>query len=44
MVFIQILKEYRKDPERVVRESCEVALDMADYEVSQQFQYANPDR
>ncbi|CAJ0953234.1 unnamed protein product, partial [Mesorhabditis belari] len=37
----KILKEYAKDNEQVVRESCEVALDMADYENSEQFQYAS---
>uniref|UniRef100_A0A8R1XPG8 Deoxyhypusine hydroxylase n=1 Tax=Onchocerca volvulus TaxID=6282 RepID=A0A8R1XPG8_ONCVO len=28
----EVLKKFRNDPERVVRESCEVALDMAEYE------------
>ncbi|KAI6196925.1 hypothetical protein M3Y94_01165200 [Aphelenchoides besseyi] len=37
----QLLKEYAKDQERVVRESCEVALDMAEYEKSDSFQYAS---
>ncbi|KAK6104015.1 HEAT repeats family protein [Brugia pahangi] len=36
----EVLKKFRNDPERVVRESCEVALDMAEYESSGQFQYA----
>lgn len=36
-----ILEKYLKDQERVVRESCEVALDMCDYENSEEFQYAN---
>ncbi|CAD5212004.1 unnamed protein product [Bursaphelenchus xylophilus] len=36
----ELLKEYAKDNERVVRESCEVALDMAEYENSENFQYA----
>lgn len=36
----ELLKQYAKDQERVVRESCEVALDMAEYENSEQFQYA----
>ncbi|VDK66624.1 unnamed protein product [Onchocerca ochengi] len=36
----EVLKKFRNDPERVVRESCEVALDMAEYESSDQFQYA----
>ncbi|KAH7727346.1 hypothetical protein AAVH_05006 [Aphelenchoides avenae] len=35
----QLLEEYAKDTERVVRESCEVALDMSEYETSDQFQY-----
>ncbi|CAJ0606568.1 unnamed protein product [Cylicocyclus nassatus] len=35
-----ILQEYLEDKERVVRESCEVALDMADYENSDELQYA----
>ncbi|KAL6735361.1 hypothetical protein Aduo_005811 [Ancylostoma duodenale] len=34
------LQDYTKDKERVVRESCEVALDMADYENSDELQYA----
>ncbi|XP_030639988.1 deoxyhypusine hydroxylase isoform X1 [Chanos chanos] len=37
----QILERYRKDQERVVKESCEVALDMLEYENSSQFQYAD---
>lgn len=36
----EVLKKFRNDPERIVRESCEVALDMAEYENSDQFQYA----
>ncbi|CAG9538486.1 unnamed protein product [Cercopithifilaria johnstoni] len=36
----EVLKKFRNDPERIVRESCEVALDMAEYESSGQFQYA----
>ncbi|KAI6242774.1 Deoxyhypusine monooxygenase [Aphelenchoides fujianensis] len=36
----QLLQEYAKDQERVVRESCEVALDMAEYEKGDAFQYA----
>eukprot|EP00112_Aurelia_sp_Birch-Aquarium-sp1_P023303 Seg6889.1 transcript_id=Seg6889.1/GoldUCD/mRNA.D3Y31 product="Deoxyhypusine hydroxylase" protein_id=Seg6889.1/GoldUCD/D3Y31 len=35
------LTEYVKDKERVVNESCEVALDMYEYETSNQFQYAD---
>ena len=38
---LEILREFRGDSERVVRESCEVALDMLDYEKSSEFQYAN---
>lgn len=36
-----ILEEFRQDKERVVRESCEVALDMLAHEKSEDFQYAN---
>lgn len=36
----QFLKEYAKDSERVVRESAEVALDMAEFERSGGFEYA----
>lgn len=36
-----ILKKYQLDGEVVVKESCEVALDMCEYENSEQFQYAN---
>lgn len=35
------LGEFLRDDERLVRESCEVALDMCDYESSGQFQYAD---
>lgn len=39
-----LLKEYAKDQVRVVRESCEVALDMTEHEKnSQEFQYAKID-
>lgn len=38
---IQILQHYLADSERVVRESCVVALDMSEYENSDQFQYAD---
>lgn len=38
---MEVLKKYVADPERVVRESCEVALDMCDYETGDQFQYAD---
>lgn len=37
----KMLKRYLNDPERVVRESCEIGLDMAEYEKSGEFQYAN---
>ena len=37
----RILQKYQQDGERVVRESCEVALDMCKYEKSGAFQYAN---
>lgn len=37
----RILKNYLKDDKRVVRESCEIALDMCEYENSSEFQYAN---
>ena len=35
------LERFRQDGERVVRESCEVALDMLAHEKSSEFQYAN---
>ena len=38
---LQILERFLNDEERVVRESCEVALDMYRYEHSHEFQYAN---
>lgn len=38
---LQILQKYQKDEERVVRESCDVALDMYQYEHSSDFQYAD---
>ncbi|XP_055636875.1 deoxyhypusine hydroxylase [Toxorhynchites rutilus septentrionalis] len=37
----RILNEYLKDDKRVVKESCEVALDMCEYENSPEFQYAD---
>ncbi|XP_045448568.1 deoxyhypusine hydroxylase [Melitaea cinxia] len=37
----EVLKRYLHDPRPVVRESCEVALDMSEYENSPEFQYAN---
>jgi len=36
----ELLKEYAQDDERVVRESCEIALDMTEYEKNDEFQYA----
>ncbi|CAJ1060155.1 deoxyhypusine hydroxylase [Xyrichtys novacula] len=38
---LAVLQRFREDTERVVKESCEVALDMLDYENSDQFQYAD---
>ncbi len=38
---ILILNKYLHDKEAVVKESCEVALDITDYEKSNEFQYAN---
>ncbi|XP_078526084.1 deoxyhypusine hydroxylase [Lissotriton helveticus] len=38
---LDTLRAYARDEERVVRESCEVALDMFEYENSDQFQYAD---
>lgn len=38
---LAVLQRYREDQERVVKESCEVALDMLEYENSGQFQYAD---
>ncbi|CAF4900022.1 unnamed protein product [Pieris macdunnoughi] len=37
----EVLKKYLNDPRPVVRESCEVALDMSEYENSTELQYAN---
>jgi deoxyhypusine monooxygenase len=37
----EILSKYLNDKETVVKESCEVALDITDYEKSGQFQYAD---
>ncbi|XP_062608322.1 deoxyhypusine hydroxylase-like [Saccostrea cucullata] len=37
----RILEAYLKDNERVVKESCIVALDISEYENSDQFQYAD---
>lgn len=36
----QVLETYRRDSERVVKESCLIGLDMAAYEVGGEFQYA----
>lgn len=38
---LPVLKEFKDDRERVVKESCEVALDMYEYENSREFQYAD---
>lgn len=38
---LPILEKYKSDSERVVKESCEVALDMYNHEVSGDFQYAS---
>jgi deoxyhypusine monooxygenase len=35
------LRKFRVDSERIVRESCDIALDMLEYERSTEFQYAN---
>lgn len=38
---LAVLHSYLRDQERVVKESCEVALDMLEYENSDKFQYAD---
>lgn len=38
---VEVLKAHLTDPVDVVRESCEVALDMSDYNNSSEFQYAD---
>lgn len=38
---METLKLFLNDSKQVVRESCEVALDMCEYENSKEFQYAN---
>uniref|UniRef100_A0A1B6CET4 Deoxyhypusine hydroxylase n=1 Tax=Clastoptera arizonana TaxID=38151 RepID=A0A1B6CET4_9HEMI len=38
---LDILKKYLNDDKRVVKESCEIALDMCEYENSPEFQYAD---
>ncbi|PSN32211.1 Deoxyhypusine hydroxylase [Blattella germanica] len=40
-VCYDILKKYLDDEKRVVKESCEIALDMCEYENSPEFQYAD---
>lgn len=37
----RVLNNFLKDDKRVVKESCEIALDMCEYENSPVFQYAN---
>lgn len=37
----KVLQKYLSDEKRVVKESCEIALDMCEYENSPEFQYAN---
>ncbi|KAF2895647.1 hypothetical protein ILUMI_10506 [Ignelater luminosus] len=38
---LEVLNKYVTDDKRVVKESCEIALDMCEYENSPEFQYAN---
>lgn len=38
---VEVLEKYLKDAEPVVRESCEVALDISEYENNNVFQYAD---
>ena len=38
---MKVLEDYLQDKERVVKESCVVALDMCEYENSEDFQYAD---
>lgn len=38
---MQILNDYVRDEKQVVKESCEIALDMCEYENSPEFQYAD---
>jgi len=38
---LDILQKYLKDEEEIVRESCEVALDICEYEMNKDFQYAD---
>lgn len=38
---MKVLDDFLKDNKRVVKESCEIALDMCEYENSPEFQYAD---
>lgn len=38
---LNVLQHYLQDDKRVVKESCEIALDMCEYENSPEFQYAD---
>ena len=38
---MKVLEQFVKDKETVVKESCEVALDMCEYEHSNDFEYAD---
>jgi len=38
---MNLLEKYLSDQERIVRESCEVALDMCEYATTDEFEYAN---
>lgn len=38
---MEVLRQFLEDDKVVVKESCEIALDMCDYENSPEFQYAN---
>lgn len=40
-VCFDILRKYLDDDKQVVKESCEIALDMCEYENSPEFQYAD---
>ena len=40
-VMLLIVRSYKDDPEQVVRESCLVALDMYEFEHSDDFNYAD---
>ena len=42
---IELLKRYAADPDSIVADSCIVALDMLEYQVSGEFEYVGlPDR